>query len=114
MATKKKKAASKKLLSTASKLTSPRCCICGREYKLEERPRNFFSYFDNDTFEIQTQDKLLIDNRIVALCPTCMKAAAFGRLELTHQERFQYYRPDLMAPMFEDEQEVEIAKNTPF
>jgi hypothetical protein len=43
-----------------------------------------------------------------------MKAAAFGRLELAHQERFQYYRPDLMAPMFEDEQEAEIAKNTPF
>jgi hypothetical protein len=43
-----------------------------------------------------------------------MKAAAFGRLELTHQERFRYYRPDLMAPMFEDEQEAEIAKNTPF
>lgn len=107
----------KKLVKSDIKLTGPLCCICGRSYNPDERVRNYFQYLDLENIEVLTCDILKKDGQTLALCPTCFKAAGFGYLELTEQKperRYQYYRPDLKAPMFEEDQEREIAKNTPF
>ena len=104
----------KKIIKNDLKLTCPLCCICGKMYNPEERPRNYFQILDLEEFELSTRDILEVDGKALALCPTCMKAAGFGYLELSKQKRYQFYRPDLIAPMFEEEQEREIAKNTPF
>lgn len=104
----------KKLIKTDIKLTGPLCCICGRSYNPEERPRNYFQYLDRENIEVLTCDILKKDGKTLALCPTCFKAAGFGYLELTNQNQYEYYRPDLKAPMFEEDQQREIAKNTPF
>lgn len=107
----------KKFINSDIKLTGPLCCICGRLYNPEERLRNYFQYLDIENIEVRICDILKKDGKTLALCPTCFKAAGFGYLELTKQKpehRYQYYRPDLKAPMFEEDQEREIAKNTPF
>ena len=104
----------KKIKIEKPKLMGLTCCICGNLYDESKRPIHYFQYLDLEKFEIKTQDHIDINGRTLALCPTCMKAVAFGRLELSKQEKYQFYRPDLMAPMFEDEQNIEIAKNTPF
>lgn len=81
------------------------CCLCGALYQPEERDKKFFQIADMQEIELKNIDHLHLQGKVLALCERCTKAAAFGRMELSNQTRYRYYRPQLRAEMFEEEQD---------
>lgn len=85
-----------------------KCCVCGLPYEPGDRTINYFSFFDNETFEIKTTDHIDIEGRTAALCPNCTRAAAFGIVSTRKNKRFEAYKPLLWAPMFEEDQILSV------
>lgn len=81
------------------------CCVCGELYKPEERDHKFFQVADMQEIELINIEHLENKGKILALCDRCTRAAAFGKLEVaTKNTRFKYYRPQLRAAMYEEDQ----------
>ena len=82
------------------------CCICGNRYDPVNRNKNYFCVTDTEKIEVIPIHSMHIDGKTLALCPTCMKAAGFGKLIFSKNKRYVFNEP-LCAKMFEIDQEWE-------